>query len=425
MARLFLAIFLSFLAVGATPIIGGPGVSPADFRITRFASGFAYPYSMQRLTDGSLLVSTHRITTFYDSVGSLVRLVDTDSDGIADSSSVLNADLQGFLTAVRQHDDLLFVGATNYTPSITLMRAGAAPSDPYTALGSIHFASTPTWLHPTMSIALRDTPGEPGKIDMVFNVGSQKDSVASTVPVTVTGLIDATLDADSIYMVTVDNTGAAPVFGSPKKIAEGIRNAAGMAFDSKTGDLYFVDNGIDVPQSADELNRLPLADIGVNLLDFGFPDCFVDYATGLPVGDCVHPIQAFLPISPTQRSEGAAGLTFAPPGFPSNLRDGIFVGFHGGTTEENPVVFWDRSKGSFFHFITPGQKALGRLDQFVAHGKSLWISDIFRASIYEITYVGTEEVPEPSTWLTVFGGIGLFGVGLARKRAISGADDRD
>ena len=33
------------------------GVDPADFRVTTFASGLNYPYGMQQLSDGSLLVA--------------------------------------------------------------------------------------------------------------------------------------------------------------------------------------------------------------------------------------------------------------------------------------------------------------------------------------------------------------------------------
>src|SRR5262245_24442787 len=69
--------------------VGGPGVDPADFRVTTFASGLNYPYSMQQLSDGSLLVATSRPNnpsspSLWDSTGELVRLVDADRDGEAD-----------------------------------------------------------------------------------------------------------------------------------------------------------------------------------------------------------------------------------------------------------------------------------------------------------------------------------------------------
>jgi len=68
--------------------IGGPGVTPDDFRITTFASGLNFPYGMQVLSDGSLLVATSNPVdpsnpSFFNSVGELIRLVDSNGDGSA------------------------------------------------------------------------------------------------------------------------------------------------------------------------------------------------------------------------------------------------------------------------------------------------------------------------------------------------------
>ena len=60
------------------------------------------------------------------------------------------------------------------------------------------------------------------------------------------------------------------------RIASGLRNAASMAIDPVTGDLYFADNGIDGNDgsdkgwSTDELNRIPAAQIGGAVENFGF-----------------------------------------------------------------------------------------------------------------------------------------------------------
>src|SRR2546423_7377732 len=70
---------------------GDPRVHPEDFRITVFAVGLNYPDSMQQLADGSILVGTSlpRSTSYYDSVGELLRLVDEDGDGMADGPGTI------------------------------------------------------------------------------------------------------------------------------------------------------------------------------------------------------------------------------------------------------------------------------------------------------------------------------------------------
>jgi hypothetical protein len=80
--------------------IGGPGVNPDDFRITTFASGLNFPYGMQVLSDGSLLVATSNPVdpsnpSFFNSVGELIRLVDSNGDGVAESRSVAFSGLHG------------------------------------------------------------------------------------------------------------------------------------------------------------------------------------------------------------------------------------------------------------------------------------------------------------------------------------------
>ena len=62
-----------------------PGVRSNDFRITTFATNLSYPLGMARLTDGSLLVGVSEGASFDSSVGKIVRLVDADRDGVADS----------------------------------------------------------------------------------------------------------------------------------------------------------------------------------------------------------------------------------------------------------------------------------------------------------------------------------------------------
>src|SRR5437016_6740132 len=76
--------------VCATPfqLAADPRIDPSQFRVTTFASGLPYTTAMQRLSDGSLLVAVNDPTggRFYASTGKLLRLTDTNNDGVADDA---------------------------------------------------------------------------------------------------------------------------------------------------------------------------------------------------------------------------------------------------------------------------------------------------------------------------------------------------
>src|SRR5579883_2617710 len=126
--------------------VGGPGVNPADFRITTFASGLDYPNGMLTLSDGSLLVGVSNpvagSSSYYNSSGELLRFTDTNGDGVADNPSgeVLYNGLPGQVTALHQAGE--FILATSSLPGserISVLRVGATPSDPLILVGSINF----------------------------------------------------------------------------------------------------------------------------------------------------------------------------------------------------------------------------------------------------------------------------------------------
>ena len=91
-----------------------------------------------------------------------------------------------------------------------------------------------------------------------------------------------------------------------------------MAFDP-AGNLYFTDNAIDAlpagsrqpvtpdgePPQADELNMISAQQLGVGApINFGFPNCYIQYANGgvlgVPVGTgCVQPTVSWASRPPT------------------------------------------------------------------------------------------------------------------------------
>ena len=210
---------------------------------------------------------------------------------------------------------------------------------------------------------------------MIFNIGSQYNGVVigsngsvvlddngnptyepSTGTVSASGLISGTLLGDSLYMVTLHDNNGNPVVSNLTRIASGLRNAASLAIDPTSGDLYLADNGIDGNDggneawSTDELDRIPSAQIGVTVPFFGFPEVINGQLTysyvktidkpGDPVtvvnsGVGVQPLVAFEPLpDPVLTAEGSESE--GPSGFalsPSSSRPGSITASSSGFTE--------------------------------------------------------------------------------------------
>lgn len=396
---LVLTAFFALKAVSAAPFaIQGPGVNPSDFRLTTFATGLGYPVGMTELPDGSLLVAVNQGKSFWSSTGSLLRLVDTNGDGIADTvGTVLFSGLPGGQTSLRRGGNLIFVTGQGVGRPITVLRSGETPSAPLTRLGAISI-NYPTggWLHPHSALGLRETPGQPGSYDLLFQLGSQANFAATTATATLSSTeilgANGTLLGDSIYRLTITDHQTNVVASKLTRLARGLRNPAGFAFEPRTGDLYLEDNGIDglvdanEPTSADELNRISSSELGSVVVDFGFPGNYTEYRTGRRVGGAgIQPLISFQPLpNPLtgSESEGPNDLTFAPRSFPPGLNQGIFIGFHGKfslgglANEENPLVYADPATGTYFHVIDNQEAAVGHLDGLLATADSLFIADL-------------------------------------------------
>jgi glucose/arabinose dehydrogenase len=393
-----LAMFLSDEpAHAAVPFtIQGPGVNPADFRVTTFATALNYPIGMAELADGSILVTSTDGPSFFNANSRLIRLVDANKDGLADGpGTVAFNGLTGGITSVQIGGPLVFV--TGQNRPIAVLRMGATPASPFTSVGRLNITyPSGGWLHPHSALAVRPTPDEPGSYDLFFQVGSRVNFGLTTNTASLTssnlGGLTGQLQGDAIYSITfVDRTNSV-LATRLTQIATGLRNPAGFAFHPENGDLYFEDNGIDglvdanEPHGADELNILPAADIGGAIESFGFPASYTAYRTAEIVGgQGIQPLVAFQPIpSPITgaESEGPNDIAFAPPAFPEPLNHGVFVTFHGkfgqgGTAnEENPLVFVDLRTTNYFHFIPPKLPGVGHLDGVLRIRDSLFISDM-------------------------------------------------
>ena len=380
--------------------IHGPGVHATDFRITVFATNLSYPLGMVQLADGSLLVAVSQGASFWNSsTGQLLRLTDTNHDGIADDSgTVLYSGLPGGQTSLRMCGQLFFVTGQGVGHPISVLRAGPNPGSPLTFVGTITVIyPSGGWEHPHSGLGIRPTPGQPGSCDLLFQLGSDQNFAKTIRTASLTNAqipgASGTLEGESIYLLTITDKLTNVVASNLTRLAKGLRNAAGFVFHPVTGDLYFNDNGIDgltnpdEPLSADEINFIAAGQIGNGTVpDFGFPTNYTEYRTGKVVGGGgVQPLFTFQPLPDPftgSESEGPNEIAFAPAGFPSALNNGIFLGFHGRwslagiANEENPVVFADLTTTNYFQFIGNDEPNIGHFDGLLSTDDSLFLADL-------------------------------------------------
>ena len=259
--------------------ITGPGVDASDIQMTEFASGLNYSVGMIEMSDGSLLVGISNGASFFGSnSGLLVRLADTDSNGVADQKATLVNDVPGGkLSAVRSAGDLVFVTGQGQSVPIVIYRMGTIPADPLTKVGTLDLNyPLDYWFHPHSALGARETPGQPGSYDLIFQLGSKTNASATTANVGLTSDIgvSGSLAGDALHIITIIDDGNGEITGSNLyRIATGLRNAAGVAFHPTTGSLYLQDNGIDgfsnpnELESADELNIIAATDLTTTIVD--------------------------------------------------------------------------------------------------------------------------------------------------------------
>jgi glucose/arabinose dehydrogenase len=440
------SIFLA-LAVSAY----GGTIAPFDLALpngagsvsgTTIASGLDFTYGMALLPDGSLVYGSNAPTSPYGiaagpSNGSIwVLPKETDGSFGAPYEAVANAG--GVVTNIRNAGNLTVVDS-----GAASTRTMSFYDQNFNLLGSVSFNyPNPYWEHSTgMSLI---SPQPDGSDRIFFIVGSETDQTKTTDQVTTSGLFSATLNADSVYMVTVNDNGGTLSASSPTQVATGLRNAYGLTLDS-AGDLIIGENGQDGAHivnetSADTLDLIPSSEIGTTVFDFGFPDSYVDFATGAYIdGDpsATPPLAAFLPVAGAngmlQSSEGLAGMAFVAPGtmpFAGPL-GGEIVGFDGvspaggAANYDNTMLYYDFASGQYYPLVDAGLPGVGHLNTVLVSGNTIFMADTSiegdltssdganSGAIYEFTVT----TPEPGAfWLCAGCALSLSVVRLQKRK---------
>jgi hypothetical protein len=450
--KAYLLGFVLANAAWATPFtldfsqVGGPSAIPG----TVLATGLNFPYNLSVSPNGSLLFGQTTTTSpeglLYgwgpQATGSAWQLPNL-GNGTFGPPTQVGGTFPGLVTSVRSlGDGVLVVDSGAGAAGGNGNRAMSFVSPDGTTLGTINFTyptgSASSWEHSNgMSLVV---PGANGINTVYFIVGSAADDAKTTQTVSINGLglSNVTLNGDSVYKMTVQSTStnSVQILSAPQQIATGLRNPYALSLDA-SGDLLIADNGIDGAHdpnelSADTLKLLPANQIGQSVVDYGFPNSYIDFATGMWVnGDpsATQPLMAFTPVPDAngilQYSEGVSAMAYLSPNLLPFVGDqgGVVVSFHGifdagGTANnQNAVVYYDFATGKLIPILDGATPGVGHIDGLAIIGDDLFLEDMSQngeinglnglgqGAIYEFDLNQVQATPEPGTWLLVLSGL--------------------
>ncbi len=204
---------------------------PTGFNVNLFAEGLSGPRSLALAPDGAVFVTL-------PNDGEIVRLVDTDGDGVADASSTV-------LSGLSFPFGLAFRGDTMYFAEQTAVQR----LDPG--------ATTPVTLIPNLP--------EGGHVTRTIVFGPPPDDLLYLAIGSSCNVCDDALPRAAVTRYNLDGS-------NPHTFATGLRNSVGLAFHPTTGELWANNN------DRDELDDdVPPEHLNI-LRDgkwYGWPQCYL------------------------------------------------------------------------------------------------------------------------------------------------------
>jgi len=340
---------------------------PAGFTVQYFATGLAGVRFMAVAADGSVYASLPKS-------GQVVRLVDSNGDGVADRmSTVLNGLDRPHGLAF--HGGWLYVAISSGVVRVHLKSDGSASGAPERI---VTFAGGGN--HWTRSIAFGADSLMYIAMGSTCNLCVETDTMRAAV---------TRYDADG---------------GHGHRFAFGLRNAVGIALDPVTKEIWVSQNERD--NLPPDHENLPPDEINIlqDGRDFGWPYCYSLSGTPVPnpeyadsTARCASTVPAALDI---QAHSAPLGITFLDRAtrFPGEYRGDLLVALHGSWDRAVPTgakVIRVRIAGnkpvSYDDFITGWQLGDGSrwgrpVDLAVTKDGALLVSDDAAGAIYRVSY---------------------------------------
>ncbi len=367
-----LALFVLTAAAGAqanfgpTPVelpqaaYGGRLHVPQGFHVEEFAAVTGVRF-MALGPDGAIYASQ-------PARGQVMRIVDTNGDGVGDSQTLAVGGLNR-PHGLAFHDGWLYVAMGDGVVRVKLDANGQAIGTPerlnsYSAGGN----------HWSRTVVFGPDGGMYVSIGSTCNICVEKNPDRATV---------MRYDADG---------------KNGRVFASGLRNAAGVAVNPATHEIWVTQNERDNLEPDHE--NLPPEEINIlrDGANYGWPYCYGDRVPNPEFNDRARCTSTVPPALKMQAHSAPLGITFLDKAtrFPAEYRGDAVVAFHGSWNRDVPtgakvvrIRIRDGKPVGYEDFIVGWQEASGRrwgrpVDVLVAGDGSVLVSDDAAGRIYRV-----------------------------------------
>jgi glucose/arabinose dehydrogenase len=341
--------------------LGGLLQVPSGFKVDYFARNVAEARFMALAPDGAVYVSQ-------PPSGTVLRLVDANGDGVAESRTVAVSGLT-YPHGLVFHKGFLYVANTDGVVRVQLAADGRASGTPqyvnhYSAFGG----------HSTRTVAFGADSA------MYVSIGS-----------TCNLCVETDVGRAGVMRFNEDGSGG-------RVYATGLRNAVGLAVHSPTGKLWVVTNERD--NLTPDHENLPPEEIDVlqDGGDYGWPYCHSARVPNPEYNDAARCAQTIVPALAMQAHSAPLALAFLDraTNFPDDYRADAVVAFHGSWNRSQPtgakvvrVRIGNGTPQRVEDFVTGWQRTDGSrwgrpVDVLVYRDGSLLVSDDANGTIYRV-----------------------------------------